>query len=214
LGIEILDVFLKGVGIGLAIAAPVGPIGLLCIRSTLTDGRAAGLASGLGAATADAVYGFMVATGIAATGLLVAYAGPMVLVGGLFIIGLGAMSIKSFLRSRPPSGDADTKSEVRSGGVLGAFATSFVLTISNPMTILAFVGLVAALGASASSHPSAPYLLVLGVFAGSALWWLVLVNAAATAKSRLTPSATRWLDLISGLALVSWGAWIAVGAVS
>ena len=91
-----LDVLLRGIVMGFAIAAPVGPIGLLCIRRTLADGRAAGLATGMGAATADAVYGMMVAVGFAATGLLVSYATPMAIGGGALIVWLGAMSLRSF----------------------------------------------------------------------------------------------------------------------
>ena len=205
------EVLLKGIGVGIAVAAPVGPIGLLCVKRTLADGRATGLAAGLGAASADAVYGFMVAAGLTATGLLVTYASPMQIFGGALIMVLGLMSLKAFFTN---SG-ADVKpAEVKSSrGLLSAFVTTFVLTISNPMTILAFVALVAGLGASAASHPLAPYVLVFGVFAGSALWWLFLVSVASTAKSRITPETTRWLDLISGAILLIWGAWIFIGAL-
>jgi threonine/homoserine/homoserine lactone efflux protein len=143
--IEILG---KGVAVGLAVAAPVGPIGILCIRRTLLEGRPAGLASGLGAASADALYGIMVATGLAATGILVSYAGPMEIGGGFLIAGLGA---------------------------------------------------------SAASDPTAPYWLVLGVFLGSALWWLFLVHLVLAARGRLSASTTRWLDLVSGGVLLIWG---------
>jgi threonine/homoserine/homoserine lactone efflux protein len=81
------------------------------------------------------------------------------------------------------------------------------------MTILAFVGLVAGLSASAASDPSAPYWLVIGVFVGSALWWLFLVHLALAAKSRITPRVTRWFDLVSGVVLVVWGLWIAGSAL-
>lgn len=206
-----IDVLIKGFGVGVAVAAPVGPIGLLCIKRTLADGRSAGLASGLGAASADAVYGFMVAAGLAATGLLVSYAGAMALFGGTLIAVLGVLSIRAFLTGAgddaKPAGARDSR------GLLSAFATTFALTISNPMTILAFVALVSGLGASAASHPGAAYVLVAGVFAGSALWWLFLVMVASTARSRITPRETRWLDLVSGAVLVIWGVWIVWGAL-
>lgn len=206
-----IEVLLKGVGVGVAVAAPVGPIGLLCIKRTLADGRATGLASGLGAASADAVYGFMVAAGLAATGLLVSYAGPMQIFGGTLIAILGLMSIRAFLKSGDARAKAADAKEVR--GMISAYATTFALTISNPMTILAFVALVAGLGASAASSPSAPFILVAGVFFGSALWWLFLVTAAASVRSRITPRATRWLDLLSGIVLLVWGAWITWAAL-
>ena len=207
-----IEVLLKGIGVGVAVAAPVGPIGLLCIKRTLADGKAHGMASGLGAASADAVYGFMVAAGFAATGVLVHYAGPMELFGGLLIAILGALSIRAFLRSAGEGAKPADASGTR--GLFPAFVTTFALTISNPMTILAFVALVAGIGASAATSPGAAYVLVLGVFVGSALWWLFLVTAASKASARITPDATRWLDLISGFVLLTWGAWIAWGALS
>ncbi|WP_436637371.1 LysE family translocator [Microbaculum sp. FT89] len=210
-----MEILLKGIGVGFAVAAPVGPIGLLCIRRTLTDGRAAGLASGLGAATADAVYGLLVAAGFAATGVLLSYATPLQLGGGLLIALLGAMSIRGFLKG--PAVDSAREVSTR-GAVIPAYGTTFALTLSNPMTILAFVGLIAGLGASAADSssagsPSAPYWLVAGVFIGSALWWLFLVHLALAARTRITPRVTRWFDLVSGLVLVIWGLWIAKGAL-
>ena len=212
MGNEMIEVLLKGVGVGVAVAAPVGPIGLLCIKRTFADGTASGIASGLGAASADAVYGLMVAAGLAATGILVTYAEPMEIFGGLLIAILGALSIRAFLKG---AGANAKPADAKGGrGLVPAFATTFALTISNPMTILAFVALVAGIGASAASSPSAAYVLVLGVFAGSALWWLFLVNATSTARSKITPSVTRWLDLVSGIVLLIWGGWIAVGALA
>lgn len=205
-----MDVFLKGIGVGVAVAAPVGPIGLLCIRRTLANGRGVGLASGLGAASADGVYGLLVATGFAATGVLVGYAGPLRLAGGLLIALLGLLSIRSFLQGKP---NAEAPSYHTHGALVPAFTTTFVLTLSNPMTILAFVGLIAGLGASAAGGNSAPYWLVAGVFCGSALWWLVLVHLTLVARSRITPRVTRWFDVTSGLVLVVWGLMIARDAL-
>jgi len=206
-----VEVLMKGIGVGVAVAAPVGPIGLLCIKRTLADGRATGVASGLGAATADAVYGFMAAVGLTATGLLVSYAGPMRLFGGALIAFVGTLSIRAFLSHSDEGPKLDSATGTRS--IMSAFMTTFALTIANPMTILAFVALIAGLGTSAGSHPGAPYVLVLGVFTGSALWWFFLVSIASTARSRITRRATRWLDLLSGIALLIWGTWIAWGSV-
>ncbi|RYH11576.1 LysE family translocator [Tropicimonas sp. IMCC6043] len=204
-----LEVLLKGIGAGVAVAAPVGPIGLLCVRRTLLDGRAAGLATGLGAATADGLYGLMVAAGFAATGLLVSHAQPMALAGGLLIAVLGALSLRGFLVA-PAAGEPQPAGNGRPyRGVFAAWATTFLLTLSNPMTILAFIGMVAALGTAASGGPAAPYVLVAGVFTGSALWWILLVQMAHWAGSRLDAGASRWLDLASGGILLVWGLWIA-----
>lgn len=208
-----LEVVLKGIGIGFAIAAPVGPIGLLCIRRTLLDGRTAGLATGLGAATADGVYGLTVAAGFAATGILVRYADPLALAGGLLVAFLGLMSLKGFFCGPDTQEPKPVGSVGAYRGIVTAWATTFVLTLSNPMTILAFIGMVAALGSATSGNPAAPYWLVIGVFSGSAMWWLLLVQIAHLAGGRMTASATRWLDLASGSILLVWGLWIALGAV-
>lgn len=206
-----LEILLRGIGFGVAVAAPVGPIGLLCIRRTLAEGRATGLATGLGAAAADASYGVLVAAGVAATGMLLRHADAMALGGGLLIAVIGLMTMRSFWAGPPAV--APVGAGTRPSGLVAAWATTYVLTLSNPMTILTFVGMVAALGAAASGDPAAPYWLVLGVFLGSALWWLVLVHLALTVKGRMTDGALRWLDLAAGLALLVWGGWIAVDAL-
>ena len=183
---------------------------MLCIKRTLAEGKTSGLASGLGAASADAIYGFLVAAGLATTGILVNYSEPMEFFGGMLIMLLGALSILTFMKGT--NIEIKAANAKKSKGLVSAYATTFVLTISNPMTILAFVALVAGIGASEANNPGAAYILVLGVFIGSALWWLFLVTLASTASSRITPKATRWFDLISGLILVAWGGWIVSGA--
>ncbi|MAH06362.1 MAG: LysE family translocator [Alphaproteobacteria bacterium] len=205
-----IELLIKGMSVGVAVAAPVGPIGLLCIKRTLAEGKTSGLASGLGAASADAIYGFLVAAGLATTGILVNYSEPMEFFGGMLIMLLGALSILTFMKGT--NIEIKAANAKKSKGLVSAYATTFVLTISNPMTILAFVALVAGIGASEANNPGAAYILVLGVFIGSALWWLFLVTLASTASSRITPKATRWFDLISGLILVAWGGWIVSGA--
>ena len=195
-----MDIFLKGVGLGFAVAAPVGPIGILCVRQTLRSGRRAGLAAGLGAASADAVYGFMVAAGLAATGWLLRYAVPLQVVGGLLLIGLGLQSLRAFWA---PSAHSDSIELTGSGA--NAFGTTFVLTLSNPMTVVAFIGLIAGLGTTTADDPAAAYWLVTGVFGGSALWWLLLVQGAATARRFMTHASWRWLDCASGLVMLICG---------
>lgn len=207
----IWDVFLKGVVMGLAVAAPVGPIGVLCIRRTLADGRVAGLATGMGAATADATYGLLVAIGFAATGVLISYADPMAIGGGLLLMWLGASSVRSFFGAKGSSGKiGPAKSH---GTLLKSWLATFFLTMANPLTILTFIGMIAGLGAAANASPNAPYWLVAGVFVGSALWWLFLVQLALTIRSRMTPQLTRWFDLMSGVVLMLWGAQISVSGL-
>lgn len=203
-----LEVFVKGLGIGLAIAAPVGPIGLLCIRRSIMQGRGAGLATGLGAAAADGTYGLLVAVGFSATGVLLLYAPQMQVFGGLLILWLGLMTLKGFFARRQARA-----AEAPARGLMGAFGATYLLTLSNPATILAFTGMIAALGGAAASQAHAAYALVAGVFFGSALWWLILVHLALWARTRMNDGALRWLDLIAGTVLAIWGLSLAAGPV-
>lgn len=205
-----MDIFLQGLGVGFVIAAAVGPISLLCIRRTFNDGGIVGFASGLGAATADGLYGFMVAAGFTATGLLLSYATPFAIGGGSLIALLGLLSIRSFFcKTKPPEPDIPGSS---GKSIAAAYGTTFVLTMSNPMTVLSFIGLVSGLAASAATDPTAPYWLVFGVFLGSTLWWVILVQAVLLAKRRIPLEAIRWLDLVSGSVLLIWGVYIVVQA--
>jgi threonine/homoserine/homoserine lactone efflux protein len=192
-------VLLKGLVIGFSIAAPVGPIGVLCIRRTLADGRAVGFAAGLGAATADALYGAVAGFGLTAvSGLLGAQQGLLRAVGGLFLCWLGA---RAFL-ARPAAESAP----VRGTGLPGAWASTFLLTVTNPMTILSFAAVFAGLGVGAAgSDFVAAATLVLGVFAGSALWWLLLSGVVGVLRQRVTPRGLRWVNRASGAIIAGFG---------
>lgn len=199
---------ISGVILGFSIAAPVGPIGVLCIRRTLAEGRAAGLASGLGAATADAIYGCVAGFGLTfVSTILVSQHVWFRLVGGAFLCYLG---IRTFL-SRP-GGDTD---RVNPGGLLGAYASTFLLTLTNPMTILAFAAIFAGSGiASAGGDYVSAVSLVLGVFAGSALWWLLLSSVVGLLRAKFNPHALRWVNRISGVIILGFGLFALLGAVA
>ncbi len=190
---------IRGLILGFSIAAPVGPIGVLCIRRTLADGRATGFVSGLGAATADMCYGAIAAFGLTAvSGLLVGQANWIRLVGGVFLCYLG---IRTML-SKPTTQAASTSKY----GLAGAYASTLLLTLTNPSTILSFIAIFAGLGlASTGGGYGASALLVLGVFLGSALWWLLLSTGVALLRSRLDLRALRWVNRISGIILLGFG---------
>jgi threonine/homoserine/homoserine lactone efflux protein len=195
---------LSGVIIGFSIAAPVGPIGVLCIRRTLAEGRLHGLVSGLGAATADATYGCIAAFGLTfITNVLVQQQTWLRLVGGVFLIALGVKTILSKPSEKPPS-------EKRTG-LLGAYGSTFFLTITNPVTILSFAAIFAGigLGSSVADYGSAA-LLVFAVFMGSALWWLVLSGVVSLLRKRVTPRVLRWINMFSGAIITVFGALILV----
>ena len=204
-------VFVRGVIIGLSIAAPVGPIGVICIRRTLRDGRWMGLASGLGAATADAVYGSIAAFGLAlVASALTTQQFWLRLIGGAFLCYLG---IRAYCdRPDAPGGPRSTLPAAaaagapRRQGLAGAYASTFVLTLTNPMTILSFVAIYAGLGLTTGQAGAlTPALMVLGVFLGSALWWFILSTAANLLRDRLTLASLRWVNRISGVTISLFG---------
>ena len=185
----------KGMIIGFAIAAPVGPIGVLCIRRTLAEGRASGFVSGLGAATADAIYGCIAALGLTFANFLVGGEAWLRLVGGAFLIFLG---VRTFL-ARPAERTAPAGKE----RLLGAYSSTLFLTLTNPTTILSFAAIFAGLGAGSADGDVLP--LVLGVFLGSAFWWLVLSGVTSLFRARLSARGLRWVNRISGTVLATFG---------
>lgn len=193
---------LKGLVIGFSIAVPVGPIGLLCLRRSLQDGRLAGFVSGLGAATADALYGVVAALGLTAlTHALVAQRLWLQLGGGAFLLYLGI----AMMRARPAAQAAGTRP---APNLPAAYASTLFLTLANPMTILAFLGIFAGVGlADATGDFWAPTWLVLGVFLGSTSWWLLLSLLAGWLGTRLQSGGLRALNLLSGLLLIGFGLW-------
>lgn len=197
---------LRGLGLGLAIAAPVGPIGVLCIRRTLADGRLIGFVTGLGAATADGFYGALAAFGVSAASRILLGAQLWIhLVGALFIAWIG---VHAFLAKPAAIGDAaaaDTDERIQSRRLALAWLTTLGLTLTNPTTIISFAAVFAGIGlASASaSFPSASATVV-GVFCGSALWWLILSTGVGAFRSRLTPDAMRWINRLSGVVMLGF----------
>jgi threonine/homoserine/homoserine lactone efflux protein len=194
-----LPFFLKGVAVGLSIAAPVGPIGILCIRRSLKDGMVAGFVTGLGAATGDASYGCVAGFGLTAvSGYLVAHRVWIGLGGGIFMCYLG---LRTFLS--PPAHESNTA--VPPGGLLGAWASTFLLTLGNPMTILSFAAVFAAFGLGTSAGIATGGWLVAGVFTGSAAWWLALSAVLGRLRSRMTPGWMQLTNRLSGAVLVAFG---------
>ncbi len=195
-----ISFYLKGLLIGFSIAAPVGPIGVLCIRRTLSDGRLIGLVSGLGAATADATYGCLAAFGLTfVTGFLVSQQMWLRLIGGLFLLYLG---IKTFMAA--PASQSATSTPGR--GLFGSYLSTFLLTITNPLTILSFAGIFIGLGLGVGNGDYlAATALVLGVFTGSALWWLLLSGGISLLRSRFTYKGLWWVNRISGILIVGFG---------
>ncbi len=199
----------KGLLIGLAIAAPVGPIGLLCIQRTLTRGRCSGVLSGLGAASADALYGGIAGFGLTAlAGALLAWRTELQIGGGLFLLYLGWQTGRT-----PPAVEPASASPSRVG-LVGDYLSTLALTATNPVTILAFLGIFAGLGLAAEGRDLwAAAQLVLGVFSGSLLWWLLLAGGVGALRGRLTPGVLRWMNRISGGLIAGFGGWALFSAL-
>jgi len=188
------NVLLRSIALGFGIAAPVGPIGLLCIRRTLAQGRAYGLATGLGAATADAFYGAVAAFGLSViSNALTGQQFWLKLIGGAFLCYLGA---KTFLSAPAPKNLGDGART----GLLSAYGSTVLLTLTNPATILMFAALFASMGAT-----NAPASVVLGVFIGSALWWLTLSTLTGFARKVVSPASMVWINRLSGAMIFGFG---------
>jgi threonine/homoserine/homoserine lactone efflux protein len=189
---------IRGLIIGFTIAAAVGPISLLTIRRTIAHGQLYGLVSGLGVATADATYAGIAAFGLTAvTSLLVSGRFLLGVIGGAIIVLIGLRTILS----RP--GEMAVVAE--RPGLPAAFASIFVLTMTNPMTILSFAAVFAGLGLASGSSFTDALVLTLGVWAGSSLWWVVLTSIVGWLRMRVSTTALLWVNRISGAALVVFG---------
>src|SRR3990167_7513045 len=169
-----LSVFVQGFVIGFSIAAPVGPIGVLCIHRSLHEGFQSGLATGLGAALADGVYGMVAGFGLTfISRFLMSHAWWIKLIGGVFLLYLGLKT----LTARPPK--QLTVLDPRRN-LLRALVTTFFLTLTSPMTILSFMAVFAGLGlGTVSTSYFEASVMIAGIVIGSLLWWLLLSGGVA-----------------------------------
>jgi threonine/homoserine/homoserine lactone efflux protein len=190
-----VQTLIKGLVVGFSIAAPVGPIGVLCIRRTLASGRLMGIASGLGAASADMIYGMVTALGlIVVSDFIIGHEVWLKLFGGLFLAYLG---LKTFV-SKP----AEQNTVTRDRGFLGAYISTFFLTLTNPATIFMFLSLFTA---TSEDIGKGDLMLVVGVFLGSASWWLLLSALVGSFRTRFTPRSLQWVNRLSGTIILIFG---------
>jgi threonine/homoserine/homoserine lactone efflux protein len=192
----------KGALAGFIIAAPVGPVGVLCVQKTLLQGRMAGLSAGLGAAVADAVYGCIAAFGLSLiSNWLEAHQQAFRIGGSLFLLFMAWRMLRAARQSSPTVAPA----AIDRDGLIAGFVSTFVLTATNPITIVAFLGIFAffGIGAYGLSNEIAAW-LVLGVFAGSSVWWLSLAGLAGAFRNRLNNGGLRWINGLSGLLILGF----------
>jgi len=207
--VELLPLFLSSLLIGFSIAAPVGPIGLLTIQRSLDHGPRAGLATGLGAAVADAAYGAVGAYGVSwLIGALVAARVPLALFGAAFLLWMAWKLLRAPLAERA----AVPADEAAAGSSTGSaakgwhyFAGTFVLTLSNPATIFSFIAIFGAMGSRGTV--ASPALMVFGVLLGSALWWLFLSSAVGRLRGRFDAVWRRRVNRLSAALLAGFALW-------
>jgi threonine/homoserine/homoserine lactone efflux protein len=197
----LLIFLLKGVVVGIIIAVPVGPVGIMCLRRTILEGKLAGFISGLGAATADAMFGFIAAFGLTfISDLLIGYHQWLRIAGGLYLLYVGGRALLT-------APEVKTGTEPDAESLLRDFLSSFALTLTNPITILVFLGIFSAIGLSGESATlSRAAILVLGVWLGSLLWWLALSFGLGSFFRSFEPRHLRWINRGSGTILLLSGA--------
>lgn len=195
----------RGFILGFTIAAAVGPISLLVIRRTLAEGRAVGLVSGMGVATADGTYGAIAAFGLGAITQVLVDARPVLAIaGGVFLLWL------AWTTARAEPHDS-TAAPARRGGLAGAYLSILGLTLTNPMTILSFGALFAGLGVTSGDTTGAPAITV-GVVLGSATWWVALTSIVSIVRHRVTTAWIRRINVASGVAIGAFAV-ISIGSV-
>lgn len=193
-----MELFFKGLILGFSIAAPVGPIGILCIRRTLEFGRLSGLFSGLGAAFADGIFAVIAAFGLTfITDYLMAGQFWLQFAGGVFLLYLGFKMMVA--EPLPPS------QNVSHTNLVSDFISTFFLTITNPLSILSFLAVFAALGLASTEDYRQAGVLVLGVFLGSALWWLTLSEGVTLFRKRVSKELMLWINRVAGVLILGFG---------
>ncbi len=190
---------LKGIIIGFALALPIGPIGILCIRKTAAEGHLSGMVVGFGAAAADAVYGFVAAFGLTIISeTLLSQQIWIRLIGGAFLCYLG---VKTFL-AKPP----ETPDQSDGRGYIGSFLSTFFLTLTNPLTIIAFLGVFAGFGLrDGELSVGSASTLIAGVFLGSSLWFFLLSYGITLFRKKINATGLGWVNRTSGLLIIIFG---------
>jgi threonine/homoserine/homoserine lactone efflux protein len=200
-----LDPFIQGLILGLAVSMPIGPIGVLCIQRALDRSWFHGFCAGLGATAADLIYAVLAAFGVSLVNdFLVEHALWFRIPAAALLFFLGVRSLR-VSKSRPEQARA-------LGSRRGIFLATFTLMLSNPLTFVAFTAVFAALGGVRSvSGTGSRLVLVAGVASGCLAWWASLAGVATTLRSRMKASGFLWVNRISGLILIAFATWLLFG---
>jgi threonine/homoserine/homoserine lactone efflux protein len=197
----LLAFFLTGTLVGVVLAVPVGPVGVMCVRRTIFEGKLAGFVSGLGAATADAFFGIVAGFGLTAVSdWLIGYQQWLRVAGGCYLLYAGGRAVAA----EPPEA---LESERDPESLVGDFLSTFVLAVTNPITVLVFLGIFTAIGLGGTRATfGRASILVLGVWSGSLLWWLALSFGVGWVRHAIEPRHLGWISRGSGAILFLSGA--------
>jgi threonine/homoserine/homoserine lactone efflux protein len=194
------SLLLRGFILGFAVAASPGPIFFLCLRRTLLRGRLYSFVSGLGVATADAIYAAVASLGVVSVATAIAGGRrPLGVIGGAVLVLLGGWTL---VKRQPNPSEAPV---LTGTGLVLAYFSTLGLTITNPATVISFAALAATLGLGAGAGLVKPAALVGGVLLGSAAWWSLLALAASSLRGRLTPVVIRAISTFSGIVIAVLG---------
>ncbi len=192
-----INIFAQGLLIGFLAAIPVGPISILCIRRTLTERLARGLASGLGAATADGIFAGLAVLGLTnISSFLLNYLNGFRVFGSVMLIYLGYMAL-----SRTPVVNVGP---ITTGSIWRTYFSTFLLTLTNPFTVMTFAALLAWFGVPAATYDSVIPVAV-GVFIGSALWFSCLSISIHAVRERCTATTIQTINRLSSFLLIFFG---------
>lgn len=188
----------SGLTIGLSIAAPIGANGLLCINRSLLQGTLTEFVSGLGAASAHLLYSSIAGLGLGfISGILTGQEFLLKTVGGLFLCYLG---IKIFLKKTPKKNVPIQKVSLKT-----AYLSTLLLALTNPQTVFSFLGLFSSAGVIEPENSLSAAIMLVGVFLGSAFWWLFVSVSVSSISKWVTPKRMRYFNFLSGVAIVSFG---------
>lgn len=204
--IDYVLLILSGLAIGIIVAAPIGPVNLICIRRTLAFGPLNGFLSGLGAALGDSLFGVVTAFGLTAIAQLIkGFYVPLQIIGGLLLIGFGVHTF--FATPKKRELDQVKRSDKGASTLVGAIVSTFALTITNPATLLGFTALFAGLGSLIGEKPrfAEAAVLVGGVAAGSIAWWFTITTIVGLFHKNIDDRAMKWINHAMGVAITLFG---------
>lgn len=193
-----LELPIRGLAVGLIIAAPIGPVNVLCIQRTIEKGWKSGILSGLGAALVDTGYGAIAGFSISLViQFLIREELWIRLIGGVLLMGIGVAYY-----CKPPRSLKAVKDDSSANS---DFASTVLLTATNPTTVLSFLAVLATLGLGRQRPIWQTSLLVAGIFCGSMMWWTILVGGVSLLRDKITDRTMRWMNRIAGIAIGGFG---------